>query len=204
MVDARADNVDALRRELRHPLVCRAYSPDVAAGFLRVWEERERFLAALDRVPAVVCHGDAQRRNLFARDLRGAGARTVAIDWTNLRAWPVGTDAKTLVHQALMYFDAEVDSAHELDEAVFAGYVEGLLASGWRGDTTAVRIGYAVHMALGSGVLEIGPILRMALDESRRPWYEATFRRPVHEILDRRAAIGRFLLGLMDEVRSLV
>lgn len=202
--DAVEPRIAALRSHLGHPLVRRAYPPDVAAGLLRAWEERERFFAALDRVPTVVCHGDAQRRNLFARDLPDAGPRTVGIDWTNLRALQVGTDAKTLVHQALMYFDSDADSVRQLDAAVFGGYVEGLRAAGWRGDTAAVRIGYAVRMALGSGVAEIGPILRMALDLSRRPRDEAIFGRPVGEILDRRAAIGRFSLGLMDEVRSLV
>lgn len=203
-LEARAANVDALRTQQLHPLVRRAYPPDVLAGFLRLWEEREAFLVALDGVPRVVCHGDAQHRNLFARDTPAGGQRTVAIDWENLRAWPLGTDAKTLVHQALLYFDADVSSAGELDDAVFGGYVAGLREAGWRGDATAVRIGYGVHMALGHGVLEIGPILRLALDERRRPRDEMLFGRPIADILDRRAAMGRFLLTLAEDVRSLV
>jgi len=203
-VAERASNVDALRTQLDHPLVRRAYPPDVADGFLGMWEEREVFLSALDRVPHVVCHGDAQRRNVFARDVPGADQRTVAVDWTNMRAWQAGTDAKTLVHQALMYFDAEVDSVWELDAAVFRGYMDGLSDAGWRGEEAAVRMGYVVQMALGSVVLEIGPSLRMSLDESLRPWYEAVYGRPVEEILERRAGIGRFVLGLIQEVRSLL
>ena len=199
-LDVRAAMLDALRQHLDHPLVRRAYPPDVAEGFFHLWGERERLLAALDRVPGVVCHGDAQRHNLFAGCAPDGTACTVAIDWTNLRVWPAGNDAKTLVHQALMYFDAEVKTAAQLDRAVFEGYVQGLRATGRDGDVAAVRAGYIVPMVLGSGISEFGPILGMALDERRRGWYEAVFRHPVGEILDRRAAIGRFLLGLAQEV----
>jgi hypothetical protein len=202
-VASAAASVDALRRHLAHPDVRRAYPPDVAEGFLRVWDERDALLAALDRLPAVVCHGDAQRRNLFARDAP-AGARTVAVDWTNARAWPVGADAKTLVYQALLYFDADVTSVSELDAAAFRGYLHGLRGAGWRGDAAAVRIGYALQMALGNGVGEVAPTLRMALDESRRPRDEAIYGRPFGDLLDRRAAIGRFVVGLVDEVRPLL
>jgi hypothetical protein len=200
---AAAASVDALRRHLDHPFVRRAYPPDVAESFLRVWDERDTLLAALDRVPAVVCHGDAQRRNLFARDAPGA-ERTVAVDWTNARAWPVGADAKTLVYQALLYFDADVASVADLDAAAFRGYLQGLRGAGWRGEDAAVRVGYALQMALGNGVGEVAPTLRMALDASRRPRDEAIYGRPVGDILDRRAAIGRFLIGLMEEIRPLL
>jgi hypothetical protein len=200
---AAAAPVDALRRHLAHPFVRRAYPPDVAESFLRVWDERDTLLAALDRVPAVVCHGDAQRRNLFARDAPGA-ERTVAVDWTNARAWPVGADAKTLVYQALLYFDADVASVADLDAAAFRGYLQGLRGAGWRGEDAAVRVGYALQMALGNGVGEVAPTLRMALDASRRPRDEAIYGRPVGDILDRRAAIGRFLIGLMEEIRPLL
>jgi aminoglycoside/choline kinase family phosphotransferase len=81
-------------------------------------------------VPVVLCRGDAQRRNLFARRDPDGRERTVAVDWASLHRGHAGTDIATLVHQALMYFDADVTAAPQLDRAVFEAYLDGLAAGG--------------------------------------------------------------------------
>src|SRR5436190_143953 len=48
--------------------VRRGWPGSVAERATRVWEERDRWFEVLDRLPRVMCHGDADRRNLFARD----------------------------------------------------------------------------------------------------------------------------------------
>ena len=67
----------------------RAFPPDVVDGPRRVWAARRPVLDAVARVPVVVCRGDAQRRNLFARREPDGRERTVGIDWANVHAWHV-------------------------------------------------------------------------------------------------------------------
>ncbi len=196
-------NLTQLEESQSHPLVRRAYPSPVAAGFRRLWEERDRVLEAMGRVPYLVCHGDAQRRNLFFRRDAAGQERTVAIDWANFSTAPLAMDIATLVHYALVYFDVDAEEAAGLDRRVYLGYLEGLRMAGWRGDERAARFAYAAQMALGLGLLEIGPVLRTALDEGRHVWAEGFYGRPVDQVLDRRAAVGEFLLELGREARSL-
>lgn len=200
LVEENLAKLGALRS---HPLVRRAYPPSVAAGFLALWEQRASILPALERVPYVVCHGDAQKRNLFAHVDSAGRERTIAIDWANLATAPLGADLATLVHYALVYFDVDGEQAAKLDEGAYDGYVRGLQAGGWRGDPRLVRLAYAAQLSLGLGLLEIDPVLRMAPDESRHGWAESFYGRPIDQILDRRAAVAEFLLRLGGEARIL-
>jgi hypothetical protein len=123
--DARAAGLRRLETERGHPVLARAYPPEVVAGFGRLWAARERLLDALDDVRVAACHGDAQWRNLCARRSADGGWRTVAFDWANAGRSPLGADAAVLVHQALVYFHTDA-TPRDLDRAVFGGYVAGL------------------------------------------------------------------------------
>ncbi|MDP9480345.1 MAG: phosphotransferase [Actinomycetota bacterium] len=197
-------NLAQLEESQSHPLVRRAYPPSLTAGFRRLWEEGAAVLEAVARVPYLVCHGDAQRRNLFSRQDADGHERTVAIDWANFSTAPVAMDIATLVHYALVYFDVDAEDALELDRRVFQGYLEGLRSAGWSGGAGMARFAYAAQMSLGLGLLEIRPVLRTALDEGRHAWAEGFYGRPLGQILDRRAAVGRFLLDLGREAQSLI
>jgi hypothetical protein len=67
----------AVRRD--DPRVRRGWPGEVGTRAERVSTERERFLDALDTLPRVFCHGDADRRNLFARDTADGAAETAPI-----------------------------------------------------------------------------------------------------------------------------
>ncbi len=197
------ENLARLEQAQYSPLVQRAYPPPTVAGLRRLWKERAPILEAMARVPYLVCHGDAQRRNLFAcRDDR-AGERTVAIDWANFATAPVALDIATLVHYALVYFDVDMGKVDGLDRRVFAGYLAGLRIAGWEGDDTIARFAYAAQLALGLGLLEIRPVLRMALDKRQHGWAEGFYGRSLNEILERRAAVAEFLLDLGREAHAL-
>src|SRR3712207_8136884 len=58
------------------------------------------------------------------------------------------------IHQALMYFDADVHTVVDLDRDVFSGYLSGLVAAGWAGDVQQVRFAYTTQLALGLGLLD--------------------------------------------------
>jgi hypothetical protein len=116
-----------------HPLLRRACPSPVVDGFARLWAVRDMLLATLERVPIVVSHGDAQRRTLFADGDR----HTVAIDWANGSLRPVGADPATLDHQALAYFDVDMDAAAGFDREVCEQH------------RRAYRSRIAVHVSLG-------------------------------------------------------
>lgn len=210
-------NIARLREHRRHPRVRRTYPPDMRARLETLWERRETLLDALAACPHAVSHGDAQRNNLFARSVPGRGsagradhggrdAQTVAIDWANFRRAPVGTDAATLLHQDLVHFRAGVGRVSQLDRHVFGGYWRGLRAAGWRGDRSVVRAAYALQFALVYGLHDLRPGLDLALDEDGWVWAAQADRyggRPLEAVLDRRAAVTRFLLGLADEAGAL-
>ena len=50
-----------------HPIVRRIWPGDVGERAHRIWQERERFIEALDRLPQTVCHQDFKRGNLLCR-----------------------------------------------------------------------------------------------------------------------------------------
>ena len=54
-----------LRHLLSHRVFTNVFPQDTAERILRLWAERERLLALLERLPRTLCHGDAVRQNLF-------------------------------------------------------------------------------------------------------------------------------------------
>jgi hypothetical protein len=194
-----AATIARVQEQGAHPLVRLACPAPIAKGFANMWARREELLAGLEQVPVVVAHGDAQRRNLFADGER----YTMAIDWANTSMWPVGAEIATLIHQALAYFNIDMAMASDLEREVCAHYCEGLTAAGWVADAALVRFAYATQLAL-SGVLELGWVARVALDETRHRRVEAIFGRPVSEILARRAAIAAFLLARVRDATGMV
>ena len=113
--------------------------------------ERERFLAALDRLPRTFCHHDAFRRNLLHR-AGPEGEDLVAVDWAYAGHGAVGEELGQLVVASLFFFEAEGIAPRELDAACFAGYVAGLREAGWAGDERLVRLGFAADAALRTTV----------------------------------------------------
>ena len=87
---------------------------------------------------------------------------------------------------------------------MFAGYVRGLQAAGWQGAPRTARFGYAASLALRYGPSCIRRPLRYCLDESGETWVEQVRGRPIGEVLDRFAAVHRFLLDRADEARELL
>lgn len=150
-----------------------------------------------EALPVTLCHGDAQRRNLFAR--RDA---TVAIDWANFSMAPVGMDIVILVHYALAYFDIDSDHAADLEKSVLAGYAQGLADMGASIDRETIWFGYAIQLVYGLGLLETGPELRLAHDPAGRDGAEAFYGQRLGTILDRRAAVASYLVDVGSRIRQ--
>lgn len=105
----------------------------------------------LDRLPLCLCHHDAFRRNLIARDSENV-SQTVAIDWSMIGYGRIGEEAGITTAVALSFLEVAGDHAKEMDKITFESYVDGLRDAGWQGDVRLARFGYTTAAALATGV----------------------------------------------------
>jgi hypothetical protein len=194
-----------LRDSLDHPLVRRGFPADASDRLFRLWEERDLYLDALDRLPQTMCHLDLFRRNLFARKTAEGDDQTVAVDWAFSGRGAIGQELVPLVLASLMFYEVGLDKAQELEDIVFEGYLEGLRDAGWRGDPQQVRLGYAAAASLRYRCgAEIGRFLAVMLDESLHDIAQQAFGRPIGEVADFWAQVGRLFDGTIDEAQELI
>jgi hypothetical protein len=169
----------------------------------RLWDKREVFLLALDRLPRVLCHRDAFPANLFLRRMPDGREEMVAVDWAFVGVGPIGEDLAPLV---AVRAPAEMGliEAPQLEKAVFEGYVHGLRETGWEGDVRLARLGYAASVALRYGCLTAGVVLLRALDPVTRAVMEERRAQPIDEILEQEVKLFTYALGLADDAESLI
>ena len=171
----------------------------MVAAILRLWEERDAFCDALERLTQTFCHGDAMRRNLLAR--RDGAEETVGIDWALAGHYAVGEEVGQTLSVASAFYDMEPADLPALDEALFASYLTGLRDVGWRGDPPQVRFAYAAHAALRNAFNTVGASVP---DDARRAAAQQVYGRTWDELAERRAAVRPFLLDRADEARRLM
>jgi hypothetical protein len=145
-----------LRRLGSHPVFASVLPEDTAERILRLWGERERLLAILDRLPRTLCHGDAVRQNLFSQGGPDGRKQTVAIDWAMLGTDTIGAEIAALFGVSPRFFAVEMAQIAELEAIIFAGYLDGLRDAGWQGDASLARFGYTATAALDCAVSYLG------------------------------------------------
>ena len=193
-----------LRSLLDHPRLPHAFPGSSADDLLRLWENREVLLGALDRLPKTFGHLDAAPSNLFARRDANGEEQTVMIDWQGAGVAELGHELAPLVFFVLDWARVDRTEAGELDECAFDGYLRGLQDAGWQGDPRTVRLGYAASLALRFGLRSIGRMLRFVLDERQHSWTGPTGEMTTEELTDHSARVQRFLLGRANEARELL
>jgi Phosphotransferase enzyme family len=187
-------------REL--PLFRRGWPEDLAVRALRLFQERHGLLDLLDRLPQTVRHGDADRRNLLARN-RDSTSESIAIDWAYTGTGPVGEEIAPLVVSSVMWFmGVSAADLGDLDATVFDAYIEGLRDSGWDGDPRLVRLACTATMALRYGPLS-GVVGLVSMAAEQRANAERMLGRTAEEFLDQYAEVQRFALDRADEARRL-
>jgi hypothetical protein len=173
-----APAIPLIRDSLDHPLVRRVFPGDASDRLFRLWEERNLFLDALDRLPQTICHLDMFRRNLFARKTVDGGDQTVVIDWSYVGQGAIGQELVPLALAGVAFNEVDFAQAQALEDIAFEGYLEGLHQAGWRGDPRQVRLGYtAASLRYRFAELNIG--MERMLDESQHPFMEQVFGRPM-------------------------
>lgn len=171
----------------------------VVDEILRLWDERDVFCDALERLPQTFCHGDAIRRNLLGRRGADGAAETVGIDWEFAGYMAAGEEVGQTLSVAGAFFQIEVAALPALDAALFAGYLAGLRDAGWRGDESLVRFAYVAHAALRNLFNAVGA---SRPDAARGAATLRSQGRSWEELAERRAAVRPFLLARAAEARQ--
>jgi hypothetical protein len=162
-------------------------------------------IAFLDRLPICLCHHDAFRRNLLARDLPGEDAKTYAIDWSMFGYGRVGQETGITTAVSLVWMEFDGSQAEELDQIIFESYVDGLRDAGWHGDIRSARFGYTTTASLSMGLswLTFMGANGISSEEGERG-IESDFGYPIDDILAQWASVLPFLLDLSDEALQLM
>ena len=199
-----APTIPLIRKSLDHPLLRRGWPGDASDRLFRLWEERDLFLDALDRLPQTLCHLDLFRRNLFARKTADSDDyQTVALDWAYAGRGAIGEELVPLVLASVAFLEVDLGQAQVLEEIVFEGYLEGLCDAGWQGDPRQVRLGYtAASMRYRCG--ELDRAITLILDKTQHAWIEQVFGCSMEEVMDHWAQVGRVCDRLIDEARELM
>ena len=173
----------------------------VVDAILRLWQERDAFCTALERLPQAFGHGDAIRRNLLARRGADGAEETVAIDWEFAGQYAVGEEIGQTLSTASAFYDVEPADLPALEEALFEGYLAGLRDASWRGDERQVRFAFITHAALRNAFNVVGATVP---DEARRAAAQQNYGRSWEELAERRAVLRPLLLQRAEEARRLM
>jgi hypothetical protein len=136
-----------------HPRVLTRYPRPAENPFLRLLVEKDLFLARLDALPMALCHGDTYPTNFMSRTLNGGREQTIALDWALAGINPIGDDMGQFIFGAQTNLKAA--KRVEVDQTLFASYLDGLQDSGCRVDPLRVRFGYVVTAAYRVGLFQI-------------------------------------------------
>jgi hypothetical protein len=184
-------------------VVQRVFRAPLPERVQRIWEEKETFLSALERLPQVFCHNDAHRRNLMLVDGKKGQAELVALDWAFCGPGGLGADLGELVGTTLSYFAIHPRQAAELEAAVLDGYLGGLRQAGWQGDERLSRLGYLLSLALyWGGTLPHEVALQQPGETSVDPI--AKFGSPLEKLISGWTLLAEFALDRADQARRLM
>ena len=194
------DTFNQLDTLLQNPLTQRALPLAEKEAILEIWNERQRFCDALQKLPQTLCHIDAFRRNVFHSD-----TETIVIDWALAGKGAIGEDLVAMVAMPLYFRDFKLSDASDLDKAVFDAYIVGLRDVGWTGNAQLARIGYTCSMAL-RGLAGVRQDLILLADESRHPNMQRNLGlEKLEDIADLYAKVRRFrLIKMAAEARQLI
>jgi hypothetical protein len=182
-----------------HSLAERLWPGPVRDGVLRLWDERQLFLAALDSLPQTLRHGDANPGNLFAVTGAQGEPVTVAIDWALIAQGAIGEDLAALLrgrNRVREHLPADV-----FRELIVEGYLAGLREGGCHGGADEVQLGHTASAALRDCFHTLAYEL---LDDARRAAAAARLGKPIEPLFDSVGQRVRAGLERADEARALL
>ncbi|MER5832823.1 aminoglycoside phosphotransferase [Streptomyces sp. NPDC002130] len=121
----------------QHPLVREHFPPGLREDMVRLHHDRAWLLTLMESLPRTLCHLDQWPANVRS----GGPGTSVLLDWAFTGDGALGEDLGNYLPDSV--FDLFVPAAQlpGLAKAAYDAYVQGLRASGWRGDERLVRLG---------------------------------------------------------------
>lgn len=184
-------------------IVKEAFSPELVERIKELWTESDLYLDSLDRLPQTLCHLDAHRRNLMARQTPEGRDQTVAIDWAFVGPGAVGQDMGDLIAGTLFFLEVGIEEAKQLEELVISEYLRGLNEAGWDGDPRQVHLGYAAYSSLRTGATLPG-WFGYLLDDDQLEATTQQLGQPVEVIRSGWLALTDFVLTKAEEAKHLI
>jgi len=144
-------------RDGSSPFLQRVLSTEDYARACHVFDDRERFFAALNSLPQVFSHYDYMRRNLMIRKNTEGQDEVVAIDWAMAGMGALGGELYALIGSSGYMNEVEPEDLPELEGIVYPEYLAGLGDEGWDGDPDEIRLAYTAWVGVWFGA--VGPAL---------------------------------------------
>ena len=187
-------------------------SPITQSGFdaqqksrvLQLLAEKERFFDINDRLPQVLCHHDASRRNfMWSRSLQTGEEELIGVDWAFTGIGALGNDLGELIGTSMFFFEYSPTDAKTLEAAVLDGYLAGLADNGVTIDARLVRLGYLVSLSFWMAAMLPGWSALM-LSPDREVNVQEMYGRKAEEVLVGWVQLNSFCLDRADEARVLI
>jgi hypothetical protein len=146
-----ASNIAAAGRDAtwEHPLVTAVLPGGDAQRLRRLFADRARMLDALERMPSLLTHHDAHRRNILTIE----NSASVLIDWAYAGTGAPGEELGSLVGMTIMLGEVDTSDMRATTNESFDAYQRGLYDEGWRGDTSHVTFAGHATCALQAGLI---------------------------------------------------
>jgi hypothetical protein len=184
-------------------LVRQFFSNRLRERVMRLWDDQELFLDALNHLPQTFSHFDFSRRNLFIRTRNDGQEEIVAVDWALCGCGAVGGDLSSLVGTSAALFELETTALLAMETAVFEAYMTGLRESGWAGKPELVRLGYTAYLPMFWGVSFPALIAGYSGDD-QKPVVRRSYGCSQEELASTWTTLCEYALDRADEARGLM
>ena len=184
--------------------VRRKFPTRLKERIIQQWNEKDHFLASLERLPQVFCHNDFHRRNLMIRSKPDKSLEVIALDWNFSGNGPIGGDLGWLIGGSLFYFEREPADASALFNCCLEAYQAGLTEAGLASYLELVRIGCLISIAILPGMV----LPAFSLGFTEMDYYpetaEAQFGKSGDELVAGWAAVSEFSMACADRARQIL
>ena len=165
--------------------------------------ERNRFLNANDRLPQVLCHNDAQRRNfIWTHAAHSDQEELVMIDWEFNSLGALGNDLGQLIGNSMWFFEYDPFEAQTLERALLDSYLDGIADQKVDIDPRLVRLGCLISISIWMGA-NIPPLIYFQLPENE-PGIIPLFGRKKEDLVPGWQHLNAYGLDCADEARRLI
>jgi len=188
----------------KSPITQRGFDDRKKSRTLQLLAEKERFFDVNDRLPQVLCHHDASRRNFMWSNSPQTGEdELICIDWAYTGIGALGNDLGQLFETSLFFFEFNLTDMETLEAALLEEYLTGLADNGVTVDARLVRLGYLISLSLWMGVMLPGWAAIMLPPDSGFN-VQAMYGHTAEDVLAAWVQLHEFCIDGADEARTLI